>query len=645
MKKFLVSLVFVSLTVCLFAQQRGFKELDIKIDGKASPLYSQSHALLIGVSDYTNGWSDLPGVGKDMIKLRTALEEQDFLVTIVENPNSTDIKKAFDNFISQYSREFNARLLVYFSGHGYTMKQQWGGEMGYIIPADAPNPHNNPEGFKDKAIDMEMMEVYAKRMDSKHALFLFDCCFSGSIFSLSKAAPAIINYKTSKPVRQFITAGGADEEVPDESIFCRQFIVGLQGEADLNRDQYISGSELGEYLQTSVVNYSYDAQHPQYGKIRNPNLDKGDFIFVLDGANNISAQSSPSITIKEKTKTATGSVKIMAYFDGKLSWEFGFLRDMKANTNITLDNIPVGKHAFQLLNNDPGGIINAISKQFIVVSENQETIVRMGEPEIVETKNEMPKSASIPKKQYDNMVFVSGGTFMMGNNNGETNQRPSHKVKLDGFYLDMYEATVADFKRFADATGYQTEVENRGFTWLSGTKRKKVKNVSWRCDVKGKERPLKDVNHPAVFLSKKDAERYCKWKGGRLPTEAEWEYAARGGQKSNNYQYAGSNNADEAGWHSDNSGGTTHPVGQKKANELGLYDMSGNVWEYCADFHDENYYGSSPEFNPKGSANKTYKVARGGSWYYVPKFARTTNRNGWMLFGNTDTGVRCVRDE
>jgi formylglycine-generating enzyme required for sulfatase activity len=514
--------------------------------------------------------------------------------------------------------------------------------MGYIVPADAPNPHNNPEGFKVKAIDMEMMEVYAKRMDSKHALFLFDCCFSGSIFSLSKAAPAIINYKTSKPVRQFITAGGADEEVPDESIFCRQFIVGLQGEADLNKDNYISGSELGEYLQTSVVNYSYDAQHPQYGKIRNPNLDKGDFIFVLEKPGNQPATASPAISIKEET--GTGSVKIIAYFDGKLSWEYGFLKEMKANTSIVLDDVQVGKHMFQLLDGGPGKESNAISKQFVVVNKNEMATVYMGEPKSSDTKP-LESKAAIPKKQYDNMVFVEGGSFMMGNNNGQADEKPVHKVNLDGFYIDTYETTVADFSRFVDATGYKTEVEQRGFTWLSGTKRKKAKNVSWRCDEKGKERSLKDANRPATFLSKKDAEAYCKWRGGRLPTEAEWEYAACGGQKSKGYQFAGSNNADEVGWYNENSGGTSHPAGQKKPNELGIYDMSGNVWEYCSDYYDENYYSSSPSNNPCSTANKNYDVARGGSWYYVTKFARTTDRSGWKLFGNTNTGVRCVRDE
>ncbi|HIF69589.1 MAG TPA: hypothetical protein EYQ29_09850, partial [Candidatus Lambdaproteobacteria bacterium] len=116
---------------------------------------------------------------------------------------------------------------------------------------------------------------------AKHALFLFDACFSGSLFALSRAIPESINYKTAKPVRQFITSGSAEETVPDQSIFRSQFVAALEGEGDSNGDGYLSGTELGQFLQDSVVNYSKGAQHPQYGKIRNPNLDKGDFVFML----------------------------------------------------------------------------------------------------------------------------------------------------------------------------------------------------------------------------------------------------------------------------------------------------------------------------------------------------------------------------
>jgi formylglycine-generating enzyme required for sulfatase activity len=124
-----------------------------------------------------------------------------------------------------------------------------------------------------------LMEVYARRIDAKHALFVFDSCFSGSLFALSRAVPAVIGYKTARPVRQFITSGTADETVPDQSVFRRQFVAALAGKADGNGDGYVTGAELGEYLQDRVTNYTYNAQHPQYGKIRDPLLDEGDFVF------------------------------------------------------------------------------------------------------------------------------------------------------------------------------------------------------------------------------------------------------------------------------------------------------------------------------------------------------------------------------
>ncbi len=564
MRQYSILIALVLFSILLTAQQRGFKSIGIVVDGVASELYSQSHALVIGVSDYNNGWSDLPGVARDVEQVKNILEGHDFNVVMVKNADSKEIKQAFDNFISKYSRDYNARLLVFFSGHGYTMKQAWGGDMGYIIPSDAPNPNINPEGFKDKAIDMEMMEVYAKRMDSKHALFMFDCCFSGSIFSMSKAAPAVIGYKTSKPVRQFITAGGADEEVPDESIFCQQFASGLQGDADMNNDGFISGSELGEYLQTTVINYSYNAQHPQYGKIRNPNLDKGDFIFILGNTENEYIATPPVIV------------------------------------NI--------------------------------------------EPKVVEKK--ATNTTPIIKKEYNNMVYVEGGTFNMGSNTGQPDEKPIHKVTLTGYYIDIYEATIKDFKRFVDATGYKTEAEIRGFTWLSGKKRKKVKGVSWRYNEKGKVRQKEDDNYPAIFINKNDAEKYCSWLGGRLPTESEWEFAVRGGNKgvATGNTYSGNNDINMVGWTNENSGGKLHKVGEKKPNELGIYDMSGNVFEYCSDLYGADYYDNSETTNPKGPATGTGKVSRGGSWYYNSQFSRNTDRRGWYLSGNSTTGVRCVRD-
>lgn len=564
---YLIALIYLLFTGEVIAQQRGAEIVSIKINGNDTSLYSHSYALLIGNSNYAKGWSDLPGVKKDLTLVKKALEDNGFKVIIVENATQKEMKNTFDDFISKYGRFPMGRLLFYYSGHGYTMKQAWGGNMGYIIPSDAPDPNKDVFDFKDKAIGMEMIEVYAKKIDSKHALFLFDCCFSGSIFSLSKSAPASISYKTGKPVRQFITAGSEDEEVPDESIFCRLFIEGITGEADVNGDTYVTGSELGEYLQNTVINYSYNSQHPQYGKIRNPDLDKGDFVFV----------------VKDKSKEA-----------------------IEVNISTTKEDYPD-----------------------IEVS--------------VKTDNEY----------LAQMVFVKGGTYEMGCTaeqiNCEDDELPKHKVKLGDFYIGKYELTVAQFKSFIDETNYKTDADRGNETYIKvDDEWKRTNGVNWTYDSHGNKRPLSEYNYPVVHVSWNDAKEFCKWlskktgRNYRLPTEAEWEYAARGGASSLGYRYAGSNNIDEVAWYKENSEDRTHPGGQKKGNELGVFDMSGNVWEWCEDWSGGDYY-FYPIFNPKGPENGNLRVDRGGSYSFEPKYCRVSLRDsGSPDSGYYSMGIRIV---
>jgi len=288
------------------AETRGVKRVEIKTTaGEAIGLYEQSHALVIGVSDYTNGWPKLPGVKKDVKAVVATLKQQGFRVTLVNNPKDRRaLEDAFTRFIDRYGLKPGNRLLFYFSGHGHTEKTTYGDEMGYIVPASAPNPRRDKQGFLQNAMDMQIIEVYAKRIQSKHALFVFDSCFSGALFALSRAVPESINAKTAQPVRQFITSGSAEETVPDQSIFREQFISGLQGEADLNQDRYVTGAELGEFLYDSVVNYSKGAQHPQYGKIRHPKLDKGDFVFQLTRIELPQAPSENTFSLQDLDREA-----------------------------------------------------------------------------------------------------------------------------------------------------------------------------------------------------------------------------------------------------------------------------------------------------------------------------------------------------
>jgi formylglycine-generating enzyme required for sulfatase activity len=229
----------------------------------------------------------------------------------------------------------------------------------------------------------------------------------------------------------------------------------------------------------------------------------------------------------------------------------------------------------------------------------------------------------------DFMVLIPGGTFSMGSENGESDEKPVHQVTLSDFYLGKYEVTVAEFRVFINDTGYKTDAEKGGNSQVyENGKWTDKAGLNWRNDAEGK---TAQDNHPVIHVSWNDANAYCDWlskksgKNYRLPTEAEWEYGARGGVQSKGYKYAGSNNIGDVGWYSSNSGNKTHAVGDKIPNELGLYDMTGNVWEWCSDWKGE--YSTSSKTNPTGSYSGSDRIVRGGSWFSFPQYCRVTYRD------------------
>jgi formylglycine-generating enzyme len=198
-------------------------------------------------------------------------------------------------------------------------------------------------------------------------------------------------------------------------------------------------------------------------------------------------------------------------------------------------------------------------------------------------------------------VFVKGGCYQMGDTfgDGQSHEKPVHEVCVGDFYIGKYEVTQGQWQAVTGSN--PSNFSNCGANCP-------VEQVSWN-----------DVWNFMVELNSKSGKHY------RLPTEAEWEYAARSGGKSE--KYAGGNDVDAAAWYDGNSGSKTHPVGQKKPNGLGLYDMSGNVWEWCSDWYGSDYYKNSPRDNPQGPASGSYRVLRGGSWYNRPWGVRAAIRN------------------
>ncbi len=242
----------------------------------------------------------------------------------------------------------------------------------------------------------------------------------------------------------------------------------------------------------------------------------------------------------------------------------------------------------------------------------------------------------IVKDIINEMILVTGGSFMMGASDGDQDESPVHEVRVNDFYMSKYEVTNEEYCLFLNEMGNQ---EEGGASWL---------NIDEDyCQIKQEDGvflPKSGKNkYPVTFVTWYGALAYCEWKGGRLPTEAEWEYAARGGNKSEGYLYSGSNNLDEVGWYWTNAGEKANPVGLKKPNELGLYDMSGNAWEWCNDWYEPDYYSSSPSDNPQGPTEGVAHVLRGSSWDYLEFHCRTTYRYSFHpAYGFKDYGFRVV---
>lgn len=266
---------------------------------------------------------------------------------------------------------------------------------------------------------------------------------------------------------------------------------------------------------------------------------------------------------------------------------------------------------------------------------------------VYNNKTETIYRGSVRTTEYSlpdvNMVLVHGGQFKMGSETDNT----AHEVKVDDFFIDKYEVTYRDFEKFVNATHYITDAERDGYSIIFDKKGEPVKtnNINWRYNVNGEKLTLAEYDNPVVHVTWNDAQAYADWAGKRLPTEAEWEFAARGGNESQHYEFSGSKRASDVGWYKNNSDKVLHKVGQKLKNEINLYDMTGNAAEWCYDWYDPNYYSASLSNNPKGPETGESKVVRGGSWLneeeHCTVYYRGSEKNGYR---SSTTGFRCVMD-
>ena len=644
----------------------------IKIAAKGGQqlyLYKDYQALVVGVSDYER-WPDLPNAVKDAREVSELLKGMGFKVSLVTDPTSQELKKALSSLAYQDGLEADRALFFYYAGHGETETLADSTKLGYIIPRDCPLLRDDPQGFINRAVSMKDIEAYSLRIRSKHVLMLFDSCFSGSLFSLVRAVPEDISEKSTFPVRQYITAGREDEAVPDRSMFKRCLLLGLQGDADLTRDGYITGSELGLYLSDKVVKYTRGRQHPQYGKINNPDLDRGDFIFVL-------AKSGGAV-IEKPGKKAT--LRVRANVSGATVYLDG---EQKGLAPVTIDDLQPGRYTVRVTKDgyEPyeERVMVSPDKQLEVWAHLERAVTTgsislSGTPEGAKVYLDGYFAGDLPctleeveagrhtiavkksgYKDWEEKVMVVPGEILKKEANLETELKrvvepgPGTEGFTNTIGMEFVSLPAGEFnmgspgeEKGRDKDERQHKVTISRPFYMQTTE---VTQAQWRAVMGDNPSHWTGDDYPVENLSWSDCQEFIQELNQmeetnkyRLPTEAEWEYACRAGSTTRFFFGDNESQLGEYAWYGDNSGWKSHPVAQKKPNAWGLYDMYGNVWEWCQDWYGR--YRLFRDTDPQGPSSGSYRVNRGGSLICDAHYCRSANRDYDSPRGGHYLGLR-----
>ena len=343
--------------------------------------------------------------------------------------------------------------------------------------------------------------------------------------------------------------------------------------------------------------------HPQYGQIRDyvvpENIEKAR-TYVMQLKVKKAPDNTQMLTVMYKPQNA------IVVIDNKI---------MKGSNGVVNVKLPIGSHEYQVLAegyDTENGTVNV--KQ----SSPTKLVIELSRVVGAAENEELPITVN---GVTFNMVYVEGGTFMMGatseqGSDAYKDEKPAHSVTLSSYYIGQTEVTQALWKEVMGSNPSRFEGDTNP-----------VERVSW--------------NDCQTFIQKLNQRT---GKTFRLPTEAEWGYAARGGKKSRGYKYSGGNDIATVAWYGSNSGAKTHAVGTKAPNELGLYDMSGNVWEWCNDWYGD--YSSNAQTNPTGAESGPLRVGRGGSWIGNAGDCRSSYRDRCApSVGYGNIGLRLVLSE
>ena len=621
-----------------------------------SDFYADSWALVIGINAYEKAprlnyaVADARAVAEQLVKL--GFPRQNIRLLLDGDATRAGIERVLYREFAKMG--WNDRLLVYFAGHGETVEFR-GGEEGFILPVDA-----EPEAASTTAISTDDVKRIGRRVNAKHVFFVLDACFSG--FALTRdivpqgTADAYLTAALREPVVQVLTAGRKGERAIEEGghgLFTRRLLDGLRGLGDTEGRGFITAAQLAAWITPRVVRDSKGRMTPQYGKLDG----EGQFVFVMPTAQVVAVQPPPEPTrptVREDVKRELGSLAVSARVEG-VEVFLGDQRigETKPGRPLVLENLVAG--AYRVKARKSG---HKAWERDVQVAPNHRTDVA------IDIEPLAPPNVIKADDGVD-MVVIPAGAFWMGTAKEELpalveackgqgrdeaqcralfeREQPRHRVVLEGFYLDRFEVTNARFERFVVSARHRTTAEREGSGWVHRVKDGwvEVKGASWKTP--DGPRTDRTPDGPVVQVSWDDARAYCGWAGKRLPTEAEWEKAARG---TDGRRYPWGDEWDPSRVKRESARGPTsvgsYPGG---VSPYGVHDMAGNVWEWVADWYDRDYYRRSPERNPTGPPTAQFKVLRGGSWADTPISLRSAYRDvAPQESRNAYLGFRCAKD-
>lgn len=538
----------------------------------AAPAFGQSarYALVIGNGNYAE-LGRLKNPVNDTHDIGEALKSLGFQVDSLADADLPSMEDAVVRLGNRLSTSKDSIGFFFYAGHGVQSNG-----INYLIPADA---HIASASFlKTKALAAQ--EILDTLQDAHNALnvVVLDACRDNP-FSWARSGARGLSVVSAQPPGSIIAYATSAGSVAQDG-------AGRNGvfTAELLKNIGTPGMEVMEVFKRTGAGVQAATAGAQVPAIYNQYF--GSAYLAGQGsapAPAVTSAKKPSLTVEK----AYGSVTIEVKTKGTLYLNGAAMGQLAAGSSARLDDIEAGKANLEMRYEDgKTEMLTADVTKNAVAAVSFTYVERLKAPE--------------------NMVLVEGGTFPMGDTfgDGESNEGPVHAVTVSSFYVGKYEVTQ---KEWRDVMG--TDPSNFKGDDLP------VESVTWY-----------DVVQYCNMLSRKNGVDPCytiygtevscdfSKNGFRLPTEAEWEFAAKGGIRSAGYEYAGENNVDAVGWTFHNSSRKTHPVGQKQANELGLFDMTGNVWEWCWDWYGP--YSASPQTDPQGALTGDSHVLRGGSWYY-----------------------------